>query len=294
IPWVGLISDKLEHDIEETISGSEADIASVLSVIANKVRMVILTSLHRKPREFSELLEISGLSKTALAHHLNRLVESGIIVHVSRGLYEISSDGTDFLRSISAAYASSKRRQDHEAARRVDYIQRAHTKRKDKMDELEVRIEKLEPMRVASIQAISKSPENEAWNKMRTWAEPRGLLDDVKKNPVFGFNNPNPSPGKEEYGYEFWIKVGDDAEPEGDIKIKEFEGGLFAVTTTPLKADPIYSEDGHHFIGAWKRLGDWIKSSKYEFGDQQCLERAHDPGASEDDLILDLYWSIKE
>ncbi len=289
----GLITDNLEHDVVEIISGSEADVAVVLSAIANKVRMEILTSLHREQKEFSELLEISGLSKTALAHHLNRLVESGIIVHVSRGLYEISSDGADFLKSISAAYASSKRRQDYEAARRVDYIQRVHTKRKDKMDELEVRIEKLEPMRVARFQAISKSPESDAWDKLSSWAEPRGLLDDVKKNPVFGFNNPGPSPGKEEYGYEFWIKVGEEVEPEGDIKIKEFEGGLFAITTTPLKADPIY-EDGHHFIGAWKRLGDWIKSSKYEFGDQQCLERAHDPGASEDDLILDLYWSIKE
>ncbi|MHA2140349.1 MAG: effector binding domain-containing protein [Candidatus Thorarchaeota archaeon] len=257
------------------------------------MRMEILTSLHREPKEFSELLEISGLSKTGLAHHLNRLVESGIIVHVSRGLYEISSDGAEFLRSITDAYASSKRRQDYEAARRVDYIQRVHTKRKDKMDELEVRIEKLEPMHVARFQAISKSPENDAWIKLKTWAEPRGLLDDIKKHPVFGFNNPNPSPGKREYGYEFWIKVGKGIASEGDVEIKEFEGGLFAVTTTPLKADPVY-EDGHHFIGAWKRLEEWIKSSKYEFGDQQCLERAHDPGASEDDLILDLYWSIKK
>ena len=289
----GFITDKPEHDVERTISGSEADVASVLSAIANKARMEILTSLYREPHEFSELLKITGLSKTALAHHLNRLVDSGIIVHASRGLYEISSDGADFLRSISTAYGSSKRRHDYEAARRVDYIQRVHTKRKDKMDELEVRIERLEPMRVASVQAIGKCPENEAWEKLRSWAEPCGLLDDVKKNPVFGFNNPNPSPGKEEYGYEFWIKVAEDVEPEGDIKIKEFEGGLFAVTTTPLKADPIYA-DGHHFIGAWKRLGDWIKSSEYEFGDQQSLERAHDPSASEDELILDLYWSIKE
>lgn len=290
----GLITDKLEHDIEETISGSEADVATVLSAIANKVRMEILTSLYREPKEFSELLEISGLSKTALAHHLSRLVESGVILHVSRGLYEISSDGAEFLRSISAAYASSKRRQEHEAARRVDYIQRVHTKRKDKMDELEVRIEKLEPMRVARFQAISKSPESDAWNKLRSWAEPRGLLDDVKRNPVFGFNNPNPSPGKREYGYEFWIKIGKDVESEGDIETKEFEGGLYAVTTTPLKADPIVSEEGIEFIGAWKRLGDWIKASKYDFGDQQCFERAHETGVSEDDLILDLYWSIKE
>ncbi|MFW9883540.1 MAG: GyrI-like domain-containing protein [Candidatus Thorarchaeota archaeon] len=262
--------------------------------MASKVRLAILVALNKVPREFSELMEISGLSKTALAHHLNRLVENGLIIHASRGFYEISSDGVDFLRSISAAYASSRRRHDHESARRVDYIQRVHTKRKDKMDDLEVRIEKLEPMRVARFQAISKSPENDAWEKLRTWAEPRGLLDDVKRNPVFGFNSPDPSPGKKEYGYEFWIKVGEDVESKGDVEVKEFEGGLYAVTTTPLKADPYVTDEGIMIIGAWKRLGEWIKASKYEFGDQQCFERAHEIGVSEDDLILDLYWSIKE
>ncbi|MFW9845796.1 MAG: GyrI-like domain-containing protein [Candidatus Thorarchaeota archaeon] len=162
------------------------------------------------------------------------------------------------------------------------------------MDELKVRIERLEPMRVASVRAISKSPENDAWEKLREWAEPRGLLDDIKKHPVFGFNNPDPTPGKQEYGYEFWIKIGKDVDVEGDIEIKEFEGGLYAVTTTPLKADPSMTDDGIEFIGGWKRLADWIKASKYDFGNQQCLEKAHETGVSEDDLILDLYWSIKE
>ena len=90
------------------------------------------------------------------------------------------------------------------------------------MPDLTVRIEKLEPMTVASSRAFSESPEPQAWEQLRAWAEPKGLLDDVEKHPVFGFNNPSPSPGSKEYGYEFWIGVGPDIEPEGEIEAKEF------------------------------------------------------------------------
>ena len=58
------------------------------------------------------------------------------------------------------------------------------------MTESDVRIVKLEPMRVASVRAISETPERDAWEKVRTWAEPKGLLADIEKHPIFGFNNP--------------------------------------------------------------------------------------------------------
>jgi Methyltransferase domain len=40
---------------------------------------------------------------------------------------------------------------------------------------------------------------------------PRGLLKDPEQHPVFGFNNPNPSPDRKQYGYEFWMRVGYEA-----------------------------------------------------------------------------------
>ena len=97
----------------------------------------------------------------------------------------------------------------------------------DTMIDLEVRIVKLEPMRVASVRAISETPERDAWEKMRAWAEPKGLLDDVEKHLVFGFNNPNPSPDRKEYGYEFWICIGPDIEPESEIEVKDFVLDLY-------------------------------------------------------------------
>ena len=49
------------------------------------------------------------------------------------------------------------------------------------MTEPDVRIVKLEPMRVASVRAISETPERDAWEKVRAWAEPKGMLKDLKK-----------------------------------------------------------------------------------------------------------------
>lgn len=163
------------------------------------------------------------------------------------------------------------------------------------MTDLEVRIVKLEPMRVASVRAISESPEGEAWERMRAWAEPKGLLDDIEKHPVFGFNNPNPSPDRKEYGYEFWIRVDPDTEPEGEIEVKDFAGGLYAVTTCNLQeelASEFFQTEG--FLEPWKKIYDWVKSSQYRHGSHQGLEKAHDPGASPEDLVLDLYCPIEE
>ena len=89
------------------------------------------------------------------------------------------------------------------------------------MSELEARIVKLDPMRVASVRAVSETPEVDAWSKLREWARPKGFLQDDENHPIFGFNNPNPQPDQKEYGYEFWIKVDSDVESEGEVQVKD-------------------------------------------------------------------------
>ena len=91
------------------------------------------------------------------------------------------------------------------------------------MSELDVRVLNLEPMRVASVRAFGAQPEEAAWKMLAAWAGPKGLLDDPSGHPVFGFNNPNPTAGQTEYGYELWIKVGSDVTADGEIEIKAFE-----------------------------------------------------------------------
>jgi len=157
------------------------------------------------------------------------------------------------------------------------------------MADLDVRIEKLAPMRVASVHVLGEEPEHKAWMKLQAWAEPKGLLDDIEKNPIFGFNRPNPSEGRKEYGYEFWIKVDSDVEPEGDVTIKDYPGGLFAVTTCKLVDDP-----NGNMPEVWMKLYEWVKASEYEWKREQELEKPKDITSADEDLVLELYLPIEE
>lgn len=165
------------------------------------------------------------------------------------------------------------------------------------MSELEVRIIKLEPMCVASALGFGDHPEEMAWNKILSWAKPLGVLDDLKTARFFGFNNPDPSPGSPNYGYEQWIVVGSDAQASGDIKMKDFPGGLYAVTRCKL----------NNIGEMWQRLVVWRDGSKYQCASHQCLEEVlnreeiltPDGNKLPDDIVfqtmtLDLYLPIAE
>jgi DNA gyrase inhibitor GyrI len=157
------------------------------------------------------------------------------------------------------------------------------------MGGIRVRIASLPPMRVASVRAIGREPERSAWEKLRSWGEPRGLLDDPDKHPVFGFNNPNPSPGQTEYGYEFWISVdAGETGAEGEIEIKEFPGGLYAVTTCKLLDDP------HGTVPeVWQDLWKWVQASPYNWRRDQEFEKSLNPGRLENEIVLELYLPIQ-
>lgn len=156
------------------------------------------------------------------------------------------------------------------------------------MGELDVRIAKIEPLRVVSVYGFGASPEKQAWEKLVAWAGPKGLLGGAGQSRIFGFNNPNPSPGSPNYGYEFWIAVGSDVEPEGDVRVQEFSGGLYAVTR--CKGVETIAE-------TWKQLVQWLVSSKYKHASHQWLEEHLGPAdepLDESELLLDLYAPIAE
>ncbi len=98
------------------------------------------------------------------------------------------------------------------------------------MSELDVRIVTLPPLRVAAFRAFGAGPETPAWAKMEAWAKPKGYMDKQGQQRIFGFNNPDPAPGSPNYGYEFWITVGPEVDTQEGFTIKEFAGGLYAVT----------------------------------------------------------------
>jgi DNA gyrase inhibitor GyrI len=154
--------------------------------------------------------------------------------------------------------------------------------------DLDVRIERLEPMRVATARAMSETPERDAWEKLRAWAEHKGLFDDMEKHPVYGFNNPNPTSKSKEYGYEFWMVIDADMEVGGEIEVVNFPGGLYAVATCKLHGDP-----KGNVIDVWKKLWEWVQSSAYEWRETHELEKLHNPLGAEKDAVLDLYLPVE-
>ncbi|NHJ38652.1 MAG: ArsR family transcriptional regulator [Asgard group archaeon] len=262
------------------------DLSDTLGAYANISRLQIISSLLDQSREFSELKLITKLSKTALAHHLEKLVKYGIIENTSRGKYELSEDGKEIFTTIINSYANSKRRIEVESRKIADHFEKFYTHSFDDIENLDVRFERLMPMRVVSFHAVGESPENKAWATLREWAEPKGFFANPDNHPIFGFNNPSPSKQNQIYGYEFWIKVDQNFESE-DVLIKDVPEGFYAVTRCIVK-DP-YKD----IPDTWNRLMKWLKIKGFEiekrWGYEKVISSSHTGN-----FILDIYIPINE
>jgi effector-binding domain-containing protein len=151
-----------------------------------------------------------------------------------------------------------------------------------------VRIVDLPPMRVASSLGFGKQPEDQAWKQMLRFAASVGIDPKKKGFQTYGFNNPNPTPGSDNYGYEIWLPIGSDVEAEPPIQIKEVAGGKYAATRLT----------GLSNIGrVWKELVAWFEDSPYNCPPNycQCLEALQNPlEANPEKYVFDLYLPIAE
>lgn len=154
------------------------------------------------------------------------------------------------------------------------------------MSDFEVQIVEMEPMRVASAHGYGRTPEEQAWSKILAFAGSKGI--DPNAARFFGFNNPDPSPGSPNYGYEWWMTVGPEVEGEGEIAIKEVPARKYAVARC----------EGLSTIGdVWKQLGLWFEDSPYKKPPHghECLEELlTPPGVPFDEYVFDLHLPIAE
>jgi len=139
------------------------------------------------------------------------------------------------------------------------------------------------------INGFGPSPEREAWEKLITWAKEKNIWDTPHR--LFGYNNPDPTPGSPNYGYDVWMTVDDSVQADGEARIIEFPGGLYAVTT--VHAGP----QGEGIFETWKKLAAWVENSGYsaEYYRRICLEESLPVKAViEGGFTLDLYEPIAE
>ena len=156
------------------------------------------------------------------------------------------------------------------------------------MSDLNVKIVRLPALRVACVNGYGEGPEGIAFEKMRAYVKDKGLNADDQTHRFFGFNNPNPSAGSPLYGYDVWVTVDAAAQSEGEVKVLEFPGGLYAV----LSIRPITGEE---IFPAWQQLVAWREQSKYRPASHQWLEEhIGDIDKQFPDLTLDLYMPITE
>lgn len=173
------------------------------------------------------------------------------------------------------------------------------------VEELQVEIVRLAPLRVVTFYGFGVEPEAEAMAKLLAWAAPRGLLDGGAEHRIFGFNNPSPSAGSPQYGYEFWLELHDQdlaslpgpgsmgtvggaapANTAEEVTWQTFDGGLFAVARCRgVTAVP----------DTWRALVTYLEESRYAMTYGQCLEQ-HIGGLDGDIEALDfaLYQAIAE
>ena len=96
------------------------------------------------------------------------------------------------------------------------------------MKDLNIKEIVLEDFECISHKAFGVNPENKAWEVLSKWAEDNGVLYSSR---IFGFNNPNPVPGKKEYGYEFCLKLHEKIKKEipEAFNYKTMSGGKFII-----------------------------------------------------------------
>ena len=155
-----------------------------------------------------------------------------------------------------------------------------------------VRLVELPPLPVVAFHAYGPSPEREAMAKMLAWAEQQGIRAGSAEHRVFGFDNPTPSPGSPNYGYEFWLVVEPEEIANGaeEVVIAELPGGCYAALR--CEAAP----DGSNIPGSWAQLARWLEESPYYYPPQRpCLEEHLGPlTPAPQAFVLDLLLPVTE
>jgi len=150
----------------------------------------------------------------------------------------------------------------------------------------DVRIVDLPDMRVASALGFGTDPEDQAFSILIPFAKSIGLEPGSPGYRTFGFDNPSPSPGSPNYGYEVWLPVGPDVEAEDPITIKEIPGSKYAVTRFT----------GLSNIGqVWGELVAWFEDSSYTRPPNwsTCLEEVLNPLEQDPEKwVFDIYLPV--
>lgn len=119
----------------------------------------------------------------------------------------------------------------------------------------DVRIVHLPPCTVAASHYIGQNPEENAGEQLEKFLKESNLYKVKPDARVFGFDHPNPSNDRPDYGYEVWVTIPEGMDVPEPLEKKHFNGGLYA-------AHMITLGNFHE----WEWLRNWVNidNPKYE------------------------------
>jgi DNA-binding transcriptional ArsR family regulator len=111
MPRCGILSEMNNGSLQNILRESPNGIAELLKLAAHPARIQIMALLLQGKCEFSTLMQETKLSKTAVANHLNQLVNRELVEKIGRGKYGLTGDGRELLTAAGTVYQSSVARQ---------------------------------------------------------------------------------------------------------------------------------------------------------------------------------------
>lgn len=154
--------------------------------------------------------------------------------------------------------------------------------------EMEVRIENVEPMRLAFIRHIGPYIEcTKAWNTLCAWAETKGVFQNPVKVIGICYDDPQVTP-PDKIRYDACFTVNESVQAEGEVGIQVLPGGRYAVITHAGPYEKLEETYG-------KLMGQWLPSSGEEFGEHASFEvYLNSPDETPPEkLLTDIYLPLK-
>lgn len=189
-------------------------------------------------QRLSVLVEVLSMQLSKIEYQMNELLSLKTIILslIQHSHQNVSMD--EFLENVEALSDN------HSLS--ISLGEKERKSMKDNQDFSEVRLIRLPKMTFACARAMSKSPEDDCWKIINEFVVKNDLLNQSGFRH-FGFNDPDPQEGKEEYGYQMWVVIDKDTVVEEPMWKIDFEGGMFAGLVTTMDV-----------IGErWKKLWQW-------------------------------------
>lgn len=149
-------------------------------------------------------------------------------------------------------------------------------------NDMDIKIENWEPRKVAFVRHLGPYQEcGTAWDRLCTWAAPKGLLAGGPEMFGISYDDPETTP-PEKIRYDACLRVEDDIEPGEDIGLQEIAGGTYVVATH----EGPYSDFNQTYSYLY---ADYIPSTQWECRDAPCVEiYLNDPNSTPPEDLVSL------